>query len=324
MNIASFIITTLLLVISQSLYADTDWKSVTFDNDLFRGSDNGYTNGLYYSWIDINPDEKNIWTNFLTKPFNFSLPNERSVVKTSGYTLGQTMITPSDITIENPDQREVPYSGLLVLSNSSLYIYENYADYIGVSIGLVGPASLAGDSQKSIHSTTGSTLPEGWDTQINNEVVFTIARKRSWKVWTSDNGNIQFLTTASVAAGTIQSHAKVSTMFMYGSNLGNSFASSLLSGSRASNPISTGGGWFVFHSIGGGYTANNIALDGNTFENSRSVSYQHNSYSAMTGVAYSWLDWSFTLAFVDDNVITSNFNTDEATQYGTFTIGWIP
>jgi lipid A 3-O-deacylase len=324
MHLPSFLITALLLVIAQSSYADTDWKSVTFDNDLFRGSDNGYTNGLYYSWVDINPDENSIWTNFLTQSFNFSLSNKKPIVRSSGYTLGQTMITPTDITIKNPDQREIPYSGLLILSNSSLYIYENYADYIGVSIGLVGPASLAGDSQKTIHSATGSTQPQGWNTQINNEIVFTIARKRSWKVWASDNGNMELLTSASLAAGTIQSHAKVSTMFMYGNNLGNSFASSLLSGSRSSNPISMGGGWFVFHSISTGYTANNIALDGNTFERSRSVKYQHKSYSAMTGIAYSWREWSFTLAFVDDNVITSSFNTDEATQYGTFTVGWVP
>ncbi|MFT6153242.1 MAG: hypothetical protein ACJAYK_000758 [Crocinitomicaceae bacterium] len=324
MNSPSFLITVLILVISHSSYSDTDWKSVTFDNDLFRGSDNGYTNGLYYSWVDINPDENSIWANFLTQPFNFSLPDDNPIIQSSGYTLGQTMITPTDITIKNPDQREVPYSGLLVLSNTSLYIYENYADYIGVSIGLVGPVSLAGDSQTSIHSATGSTKPEGWDTQINNEVVFTIARKRSWKVWESDNGNMELLTSASLAAGTIQSHAKVSTMFMYGNNLGNSFASSLLSGSRSSNPISMGGGWFVFHSISTGYTANNIALDGNTFESSRSVKYEHKSYSAMTGVAYSWLDWSVTLAFVDDNVVTSSFNTDDATQYGTLTVGWVP
>jgi lipid A 3-O-deacylase len=324
MKIKSFLLISLLLTMFQFSYADTQWQSVTFDNDLFRGSDNGYTNGLYYSWIDVETDATPVIKNVLTQPFEFLLPDETILLKASGYTLGQTMITPSDITIEDPNQDEVPYSGLLVFTNSSLYIYEDYADYIGASFGIVGPASLAGDSQKSVHSATGSTEPEGWGTQLNDEFVFTISRKRSWRTWKSNTSNMEFITSAGVAAGTIESHAKVSTMLIYGSNLGNSFASALLSGNRTSNPIAIGGGWFVFHCLSAGYTLNNIALDGNTFQNSRSVNYQHNKFSVMTGIAYSWHDWSLTLALVDDNVLSSDLDTDDATQYGSFTVGWVP
>ena len=67
------------------------------------------------------------------------------------YTLGRLMVTPSDITIANPSADDVPYSGSLLFNNSFVSERDRRADYIGATIGLVGPSSGADSMQKWFH-----------------------------------------------------------------------------------------------------------------------------------------------------------------------------
>ena len=311
-----------LFFVSTSSLSETTWQSLTIDNDLFRGSDDGYTNGIFYSWFDTSVDPNKSLQGFWNKPFALTMPNETPRIRASSYTIGQTMVTPRDITESNPDLAEVPYSGILFLSNTYIYVYDGYADKQGSTIGIVGPASLAGDTQKVIHEVLGSTEPEGWGTQLNNEVVFSLSRGRSWQTWRSESDTADMVLSADIRLGTLETSLQTGFMLRYGSNLRSTFASSLLGSSRASNPFSINGGWFIYTAIGAGYTFHQIFFDGNTYTDSRSIDYDRERIGVTTGFAYSWKNWSFTLAVVDGNLLESDETLDSATQFGTFTIGW--
>ena len=44
------------IAVSQVAQAEADWYAFTMDNDTFVGNDNGYTNGIFFTWIDT-PDK---------------------------------------------------------------------------------------------------------------------------------------------------------------------------------------------------------------------------------------------------------------------------
>ena len=80
------------------------WHSFTLDNDLFVGNDSGYTNGLYFSTFDLD-EGKDSWPDpgLLLGPLMGSMPaRDDTLGAVSSFTIGQTMNTPSDITIEIP------------------------------------------------------------------------------------------------------------------------------------------------------------------------------------------------------------------------------
>ena len=300
------------------------WQTLTVDNDLFVGNDDGYTNGLFFSEYQIRADNQGIELPEWIVPFSL-LPNTYTndySTKVHAQTVGQIMMTPQDITISNPNQGTVPYSGLLFLNRSVLDVRADSADKFSATIGIVGPASLAGDSQEIIHEALDSDDPKGWGTQLDNEVVFSLSRGKAWRSWTSPKQKADVVTMVDAQVGTIESFVRTGVIVRYGEHLDNSYASALLAQSRASNPLSANGGWFVFSSVIFGYTFNQIFYDGNTFEDSRSVDYRHESLGLSAGVAYSIGDLSLTMAVYNLNAFEHKSDLADASRFGTFTFAW--
>ena len=70
--------------------------------------------------------------------------------------VGQNMYTPPDITQENPPLDERPYAGWLYGSVGVVAETGKQLDQLELSLGVVGPASLAAKTQKLVHVITGS------------------------------------------------------------------------------------------------------------------------------------------------------------------------
>lgn len=193
-NINNILVLFLFLLASKPVYAEIDWVSVTLDNDLFIGNDNGYTNGLYLSFFDVGSRSTKDMPNsdFWVAPLMWSMPKGDKLGAVNAYMIGQTMSTPSDITIANPDDNELPYSAVLALTNSYLAVTEKYADRVSTTIGIVGPAALGEEAQKFVHEIVDADKPQGWDTQLENELVFQFTRGRTWRVWESESKRFDF------------------------------------------------------------------------------------------------------------------------------------
>ncbi len=306
--------------------AEADWSSITIDNDLFVGNDNGYTSGIYYAWYDT-ADNNKAEIGFLARAMRWSLTDRDSALaEVSIRTIGQSMVTPSDITLEDPPRppEDLPYAGLLFYSDTWIQSYADRAEKIAVTLGFVGEYSFAEQSQKIIHKISDSDEPRGWDTQLNDEIVFQFSRAQIWRSWVSDSGSSDFLLGGDAALGTISSSAGVSAMYRYGSQLEHSFTTALLTTSRTSNPVAVQSGWFLFAGVSASYLANQIFLDGNTFDNDdqEPMEYDNESVGATLGITYAWQRFSMAFAITDLNLAEDNDETGEFSQFGTLTLAW--
>ena len=294
------------------------------DNDLFVGDDNGYSNGFYFSWINSGTGENQFAPQLMVRPLLWSLDSIASLATVNSSTIGQTMITPSDITVEVPDEDELPYTGLLFYNSTYLSVHKGFADSLGTTIGVVGPASGAEAAQDLVHSIIDSQDPKGWDTQLDNELVFEFSRGRVWRSWVSANEGFDILLDSEARLGTLLSSGELGITFRYGDGLARSYPTLLLSSSRITNPIAVNQGWYIYANIKGGYIFNQIFADGNTYEKSRSIDYDPENIGIGLGFSYAWHDLAITFAINDSSIIEdkSKEQLQDLSRYGTFTISW--
>jgi lipid A 3-O-deacylase len=321
----------LATVVPLSVLAETDWSSLTIDNDVFYGSDDGYTGGFYYSWIDT-PANNRPEIGLLAKAMRWSLSNrDLAADEYSIKTVGQAAVTPDDLDEKHPPlpPDDFPYGGLLFYSDTWLRAYAQQAEKIDVTIGIVGEYSFAEEVQKGFHTIIDATDPKGWDTQLNDEIVFRLSRAQMWRSWVSANGSSDLLLSGDAALGTVSSSVGVGAMVRFGEQLERNYATALQITSRAANPISAGpisvqSGWYYFAGVNATYLANQIFLDGNTFDNDdqQSMDYDNEMIGATVGAVYSWQNWALTFAMTDMNLIESNDHMDDYNQFGSLTLAW--
>lgn len=313
-----FITFNLFAISTETLAVDA--ITFTLDNDIFMASDDGYTNGLYGSWYYYGRDDEQPESNWLVWPLKWSMPDKKGDLSANAFSIGQSMFTPKDILTSNPDPDDIPYAGLLFLSNTYLVSYDAHADFISTIIGIVGPASGAEAMQKLIHELSDSDEPQGWDYQLENEIVFKFTRGRIWRNWVSENGHFDILSGADMGIGTLESSINAGFTLRGGENLSLSHVSATLIPSRTSNFIAVNDGWFAYLMVGGRLIANQIVYNGNTFRDSRSIELDHTHLAFTTGLAYSWDKISITLAYAD--LSFTNDERSNVSRFGTLTVGW--
>ncbi len=243
----------------------------------------------------------------------------------NAYMLGQTMNTPSDISIVVPNERELPYSTLLSLTNSYVTVKTTYADRSSTSLGVVGPTAFGKETQKHVHKLLGSDEPQGWDSQLKNEFVFQFSRARTWRLWANNSDRFDLLVSTELNVGTIQSSVDTNITIRLGKDLISSYATILFNSSRTTNPSAVNNGWYFYTGINGGYIFNQIFTDGNTYRNSRSIDYQKEYIGATAGLSYSWASLSLTFAVNDTNIIQRGRREktlENLTRFGTLSLAY--
>ena len=309
--------------VNQAL-AEFNWVGITVDNDIFVGSDDGYTNGLYVSLASIAETPKAKTPNLLIKPFTFLLSDRKVNWSSNAYTFGQTMATPEDITLEVPEQNDLPYTGILFFTTTHLRTDNKFSDDIFLTLGLVGPLSFAAESQEFVHRVIGSDIPQGWDTQLDDELVFRLGRGRTYRILSKFNDRMDVLFRASASVGTLISDVELSGMLRFGQNIRNSYASASLISNRTLNPIAIDHSWYFYIGIGSEYVFNSIFLDGNTFVDSPSIDYEPLTFAIRAGVSYGWEKTSLTLAIEDRDIFNDSLEGLDSQYYsfGTITLAW--
>lgn len=299
---------------------ESNWLAVTVDNDILVGNDNGYTNGFFISWFKAGDQNDRFTPDWLAVPLSWSVDAEGAKATLQAYTLGQIMVTPEDITIESPPIDDLPYSGSLLLTYSFITIAEAHADSVGTVIGVVGPSSGGETTQKWFHEQFDADEPEGWDTQLDDEIVFQLSRGRLWRTWTASDDHMDLLFLGEAGVGTLSSFVASGMLFRYGRDLSRTFATPLLINNRSANPVAIEGGWYLFAGLRFEYVFNLIYTDGNTYRDSRSIEYDQSQLGITAGLAYSWDNVSVTFAVYDSNL--SDDLSGDISRFGTFTIGW--
>ena len=291
------IVTVLLLFNSAAVQAEDEvskFFTLTIENDLFVGEDDGYTSGIGFtfgkgSFNEFNDEVLPGWLHRLTSDLYIStLENKRRGV---AHMFFQRMQTPADITTAELIVDDLPYVGLFAWQGT-LYAWDDrITDQFSIYLGVVGPITLAEQTQSFIHDLTNGDDPKGWDNQIENEPVFKIEAQRVWNLYRSDGKASQYdiLGLAGAGIGNLESAAKAGIAIRWGTNLQYSFPSFSLQVDRQINPLSLSpdNDYYVFLGLRAGLVFNNILIDGNTFKDSHSVPLEHYQDQVSTGIVWS-------------------------------------
>lgn len=296
-RISRIVILIVLLAPLQSNSAELvshDFFTFTFENDFFVAEDDGYTNGMGVSFghgpfKNFSDEHMPDWLYWLSKNLYISTMPGKS--RGIAHSIFQAMQTPQDLTQTDLINDDVPYVGMLGW-RCNLHAWDDQiSDQLSISLGFVGPVSMAEKTQKLVHAAFGADNPKGWDNQIQNEPVFNVEAQRAWTLYRESSDNLQYdiLGLLSAGFGTIESSTSAELAIRWGSNILAGFPTFSLQADRQINPLSLSkkNDYYYFAGIGVSYVLNDILIDGNTFSDSHSLPLKHFSNEVSAGLVWS-------------------------------------
>jgi lipid A 3-O-deacylase len=272
------------------------------ENDLFANTDRDYTNGVSLTAISrdipggVDPAclpwplrlqaaliqrlDPAFWQGDSTSPQNV-------VVK-----LGQSMYTPTDPTRSDLIVDDRPYAGLLYAGmswNHRRLDVSNQTETLEtreVTLGVIGPLSMARQMQDLVHRVKGVDRFLGWDNQLHNEPALQLAREQKWRDYRGAGSQIEGFALDSIRSiglrvGNIETSASVGGEVRIGWNMPNDFGSYPIRPGAENRPPTGrfGGGSLprgragahLFAMLEGRVVGWDFTLDGNLLRRSHSV-----------------------------------------------------
>lgn len=263
-----------------------------WDNDKIADTDRHYTNGMRIAYVPTTPaqplkDAARWWAEIsaFTSPLDLR----------EGWLVGQDMYTPEDVAAAVPNPYDRPYAGWTYVGISlqneidrGLTSY-NQQDTLEVDVGIVGPASRAGETQNWFHHKINVAQSRGWHHQIGNEPGFLISRtlKLRIPVWAPfDDGGLAFdiIPHATAQVGNIKVGGSAGATLRFGGNLkedfGPIYGTFALPRARPDHVT-----WSFFIGAEARAVAWDIFLGGNTLKDSPGVNHNPFVLESRIGVA---------------------------------------
>lgn len=280
---------------------------VRLDNDVFAGTDRGYSNGTEFGFVSptvasFQDSSLSTTSRWLNRRLEWLQPdgyayNNRVV------TLGQGMFTPNDWRLETPDPNDRPYAGVLVFGVTYNGRDNDSMRATTFNVGVVGPSAFAEETQNLVHSLVGGERFAGWDHQLRDEPVFRLMQQRLHKrtltkpTWMSDviyhyGGSIGNLTTFVNAGAEVRFGGWIPDNFGSAPALPVAENTAPTIGSIYSDTVRFHG----FAALDVRYVMHDITLDGNTFKDSASVDREEVVADLGIGVAAHWGSWKIAFA----------------------------
>lgn len=311
----------------------THWYQFTFENDAMSAinkSDDGYSNGIGFNWGRSDYDDFSSigMPNWLRYISEWTYINQGDSKQYSiAYGISQSMYTPDELEESALIEDDRPYAGTLLWHSKIRSYANNRANSLGLFLGVAGPASLAEQSQTIIHKMIGATTPEGWDNQINNELVFRIEGEhieRFYDYTFSDDFSFDASSYSEIGVGNLRSDIGTGLSMRIGNMLNQTYesinpvSSSIMSGMSVNDNDKFY--WQVFSSAYASYLFNDISLNGNTFSNSHSVDIIHEQLTVSIGTAFLYNHWGFVFSVHRGN---KQFEGQKnVSKYGSLTISY--
>lgn len=259
-----------------------------FENDFFGGTDRHYTNAFRLTWLspDLTEYDEDTRLPRWGVPLIRSLPliNRPGFQRNVGLSVGQNIYTPEDISRRGLIKDDRPYAGWSYFSLTFHVKNVVRLDVFEVTIGIVGPSSLAEETQRIVHRWLENEDPKGWDNQLRNEPGLMISWQRNRRLFSAGMGRgfgFDFIPHIGGTVGNVAIFANIGGEIRIGYNLPFDFGTSFIrpgSGIEAPADITDptvrrrkNFGFHLFADADGRAVARNIFLDGNTWKESHSV-----------------------------------------------------
>jgi hypothetical protein len=157
-----------------------------FANDALSDSDNQFTNGLTiqkHSMVSADLNELQGVRAFGKGLARRLLPQDSDLVYRKAMIIGQKFFTPNDLENPNIILDDTPYIGMLAAESSWIAFNDTRFTGFAATIGVAGEYSFAEEVQKGIHSLIDATEPQGWDHQLDNELIINFHYMKKRKLW---------------------------------------------------------------------------------------------------------------------------------------------
>ena len=335
---------TLSFLLPSPVFAEKEKKETIFDNftlywenDWFGGTDSNYTNGIQLSWstpyLANNQEDGHLpgWSYPLINrlPFVKNPTAQRAI----SFSLGQLMFTPEDTQTSELIEDDRPYAGYLYFGVGFNSILSNRKDTWQFNVGVVGPASLAQETQNFGHDLIGYSRAQGWDNHLQNEPTIAAVYETKWRVLYSQNHNgfgYDLIPHIGGRLGNVAIYANGGAEFRLGWFIPGDFGSCPIRPGCETNPAfnhdETGDfrkfrtSVHLFAILDSRLVLRNIFLDGNTFKESHSVDKKYFVADLMVGIAVYYRKFKFSYGYT--------FRTKEFEEqrdpygFGSFTISF--
>ena len=318
---------------------------IYFENDLFYNEDRDYTNAVQLRVI--SPDLRALSENeFLPDSFgnalgNIPFPGYRGAVRyniSGGF--GQQIYTPKDTDTNELQKDDRPYAGYLYGMLALHAKRYNRLDTIELAAGVIGPSSLAEQSQNEVHRIRDIDTAKGWKHQLRDEPALMLTWSRIWRLnaeaepggWGWD-----ILPQIDVSAGTPYTRAGLGMEVRFGWNLPPDYGSATIRpgagivrpleegvpGARShqkSNKFLDNFSLYLFVGADGHAVAWNSFLDGNIWKDSHDVDKFPLAGELNGGVGVIFYDFQITYTHV---YRAKEFHGQgKAHNFGSITVGY--
>jgi lipid A 3-O-deacylase len=312
-----------------------------FENDLFSATDQGYTNGLRVSWVspdvsDYLEDETlPAWIRSINRQLTFFHKTREGLQRNVTFSIGQTIYTPQDLNRTDLIAEDRPYAGWLFASLGYQTRNDGTLDTLETRLGIVGPGAFGQEGQNFIHKLRDFELFKGWDNQLDNELglMFVWEHKKKYTYIYNENSRFGFdlLGHSGISLGNVATNLNAGFEARLGWAIPDDFGTSALRpGGDNSTPrsswdprTSSSARWGVhaFISVDARLVGRDIFLDGNTFEDSHSVTKKRLVADSAVGVSmiYGRIKMSYAQIFR-----SKEFVGQQATHaYGSLAVSYL-
>lgn len=287
---------TLLLLTFITLNAD-EWElkniSLQTENDADVRDDGAYTYGSALGTLFYRKDVNN---SLLHIPFT-SYQNADNYIS---FNIAHQMYTPQDFENPNLIKDDRPYAGYLYFLTALHQSKNDTLKSLTLQVGVVGPSAGMQKVQELIHSLIGSPAPQGWEHQLKDELIFQINYAQK-KYYDLDNifkygYNASIVPQFGVELGNASTKVYTSALFRWGKNVPKDYGAYVIDNTNYSNiPLNTKQNgenkkWRYYLNVAfkANLIAQNIFLDGNTFQESHSVEKNIFLVDVMYGLSFAY------------------------------------
>ncbi|MDP1647603.1 MAG: lipid A deacylase LpxR family protein [Rubrivivax sp.] len=281
------------------------------ENDLFANTDRNYTNGVAFTAVSRDI-AGSVRTECLPAPVRlhaelvkFLNPGFWSAAGNPAHSqnvvvkFGQSIYTPNDPLRTDLIVDDRPYAGLLYVGmswNRRTHASQSATEMLDtreITLGVIGPWSLAEQAQNLVHDAIGADRFLGWEHQLKNEPALQLALDRKFKNYRGDGAVTPGLSADSIRSiglrlGNIETSAALSIEGRIGWNIPNDFGTYPIRPGAENRPPSSAShrgtsneaariasgpraGVHLFGTLEAKLVARDFSLDGNLFRSSHRV-----------------------------------------------------
>lgn len=199
-----------------------------FDNDTFLGSDDVFT----AAWsLQLHSPAYDTWDEAAPSFFGAvpGLGDDGKGGRVVRWAAGvsQMIVSPSDLSIAEPQPHDSPWAGILGVY-ASLSSYDNRRlTAAQLYLGCMGPCSQAEDVQRFVHEDLGRGVPpKGWDNQLDTKILGNLNVAGAYKLWATPESSYvpgrwasDLAIGGQIGLGNLATFARAQVEFRFGPSL---------------------------------------------------------------------------------------------------------